>query len=622
MSRRMEKLTSHLQDSFAKTPQNVPEKHIYVQETSGLQNGGVISGDYDYIVCGAGSAGCVVASRLSEDPNVKVLLLEAGATNQVYRVHQPLVTCADLQTSTYDWAYRTVPQKNQNDRISHHPRGKCLGGSSSINTMLYVRGDPRNFDQWEQEYGCEGWSYKDVLPFFLRSEKLVTSDKMDPNFHDSRYHSREGPMAVTDISDPIYHMVSRDTSERFVAACNECGIRGPHDYNGPEQEGVSLSQVTTLNGKRVDSASAFLFDSGAIKRPNLTVVTHAHVERVVIQGDTALGVLVKTGDYDIETLKSDAVPSQFVRARKEVIVSGGAVNTPHILMHSGIGPREELAKFNIPCVADLPVGKSFTDHLLFFLEYAYADNVSSFSGQPLHVLRAFWDYYVNSAGPFMFGPATALAFFRSGIRPEKDGNCLQIHFIPYAQNDLEQIKRNFGLDSSHPQYADSMRHPNRAVFLPSLIRPLSKGVIGLQSASPFDPPRLDPNYLDDEDDVRMLISCYRKCIEIAEKSEAFKGHFKERIINKHSQFDPNSDDYIIEEIRSKACTIYHEASTARMGHPDDPLVVCDAKNLKVKGFKNLRVADASVMPDVISGNTNAPSIMIGERCADFIKKGL
>ncbi|GBG33489.1 Choline dehydrogenase, mitochondrial [Hondaea fermentalgiana] len=617
MAARVEKLVGHLQ---APAAEEGAKATLEAQETSGLQDGGNISGSYDYVVIGAGSAGCVVASRLSEDPNVSVLLLEAGGNNQsVMAVQHPLVKFDELQNSPYDWAHRSTPQTKQDDRVSHWPRGKCLGGSSSINAMLYVRGDPRNYDQWEEEYGCEGWSYKDVLPYFLKSENLITSDKMDSSFHASGHHSTKGPLRVTDLNDPAYEMVSRETGERFVAACSECGIKGPHDYNGPVQEGASLAQVTIHDGKRTDTATCFLFDNDVVKRPNLTVVTHAHVEKIVIQGDTAVGVLVKTGDVDAETLKSDKIPSQFIPIRREVIVSAGTTNTPQVLMLSGIGPRAELEKFNIPVAADLPVGKNLVDHLFAFLEYEYAPGVASFSGKPLQVIKAFWDYYVNSTGPLMSGGVTAMAFLRSGLRPEKDGNDLQIHLVPYPGNDLDRIKANFGLDTTTRETQE--KGLERCNFMVTLDRPHSRGHVGLNSASPFDPPLIDPNYLSEEIDVDALVYCYRKTMEIAEKTKALGPHFAKRVINPDSTFAPDSDAYIREEIRKKTCTVYHPVGTAKMGSLDDPTVVCDAKTLKVKGFRNIRVADCSVMPDIVSGNTNAPAIMIGERAADMIRAG-
>ncbi|GBG33487.1 Choline dehydrogenase, mitochondrial [Hondaea fermentalgiana] len=574
---------------------------------------------FDYVVIGAGSAGCVAASRLSENPEVSVLLLEAGGSNQTYAVQQPLVTLAGLQNSKFDWAFRSEPQGQQNGRVAHWPRGKCLGGSSSINYMLYVRGDKRNYDQWAREFGCEGWSYEEVLPFFKKSESLTRSKMMDSSYHDAKTHGFEGPLKVTDLGDPKYKFPAKHTSECFVAACEEHGIQGPRDFNGAEQDGAGMAQVTVCDGKRVDTASAFLFATGAMKRSNLTVLTHAHVEQIVIENGTAIGVRFKSGKHSAATLKSDAVPSRFAGARHEVVLSAGAVGTPQLLMLSGVGPREELQKHGIACVSDLPVGENLSDHLLIPIEYAIEKHIPSFSGSGSEVLRGFYDYYSKRNGTFAAPLVTAMAFFRSGVRPEEDGNDVQIHFCPYAFNDKKVLRDNLGYDTSQPRYKD-LGPPARVMFIPTAIRPRSKGSVKLRSASAFDSPVIDPKYLDHDDDLRMLTACYRKCIELAEKSTAFKNHLGARTVNEDSAYAPNSDEYIEEEIRNCSLTIYHPVGTAKMGRVDDPNTVVDAKTLKVKGVRNLRVADASVFPEVPSGNTNAPAIMVGERVADMISK--
>ncbi|GBG33482.1 Choline dehydrogenase, mitochondrial [Hondaea fermentalgiana] len=618
-ARRVEKIAGHLRGDSGGS--NVDEKArrrgLQAQETAGLVDGGEILAEYDYIVVGAGSAGCVVASRLSEDPKVSVLLLEAGGNNQTFSVRHPLVTCATLQNSQYDWGFRSEPQQNQNERVSYWPRGKCLGGSSSINYMLYVRCDPRNYDQYANEFGCEGWSYKEVLPFFRKSENLITSQKMDPTHHSDEYRSRKGPLKVIDLSDPHFEFQTKYVSECFVSACNEKGIQGPHDFNSGKQDGANLAQVSVADGKRSDTASMFLFETGALKRPNLTVMTHAHVQKLVTQGDLVTGVVFKAGDHDMKTLRTSAVPSRFVAARKEVVISAGAVGTPQILMLSGIGPHEELEQLGIPCIADLPVGRNMSDHLMCPLPYAVKDHAPGFSGSFMEIAQGFWDYYVKGQGIFSFPFITAMAFFRSGIRPEEDGNDLQIHFTPYTMDDHELLKRNFGTDITHPRFQDELP-PKRVMFIPSLVRPKSKGSVTLRSACPFDAPRIEPNYLDHEDDMEMFLHCYRKCMEIAETSEAFKDVLGERIVNAYSEYDPNSDEYIREELRETSVTIYHPVGTAKMGRVEDPTTVVDAKTLKVKGFLNLRVADASIFPEVPSGNTNAPAIMAGERVAHMI----
>lgn len=614
-ARRVHKLVSHLQAS-GKT-----NAGLGTQETAGLQQGGDLPSEFDYVVIGAGSAGCVVASRLSEDPKVSVLLLEAGGTNQESQVRHPMLTCPTLQNGPFDWAMRTVPQESMINRKSHWARGKGLGGSSSINYMLYVRGDPRNFDQWANEFGCDGWSSKECLPFFKKSENLLTSNKIQKGHHDEGYHGRTGPLKVTDLTDPALTFPAREICNRFVAACDEAGIPGPHDYNGATQTGASMCQVNVHDGKRCDTASMFLYETGALQRPNLTVMTYAHVQKIVTQGDTATGVIFKSGNYDAEKLKSDEIPSQFVGVRKEVIVSAGAVNTPQILMLSGIGPRDELARHNIPCVADLPVGKNLSDHVLTFITYPINPNVPQFSGKPLELMKAFWDYYVSGSGTLSVPIILATAFFRSGIRPEEDGNDLQIHFSPYNNSDPALTEKNFGYNMSLPRYQDTTDYGPCLNVLPSLVRPRSKGEVTLRSNCPFDKVVIDPRYFSDEDDMKMLIACYRKCIEIVDNSTALQDILGPRVINKASKNDPNSDAYIIEEIREQTVTIFHPVGTAKMGRLDDPTAVCDARTLKVKGFKNLRVADASVMPEITSGNTHAPSVMIGERCADFIRSG-
>mmetsp|Transcript_12695 Transcript_12695/g.22615 ORF Transcript_12695/g.22615 Transcript_12695/m.22615 type:complete len:595 (+) Transcript_12695:112-1896(+) len=581
---------------------------------------GEVASDYDYIVVGGGSAGCVVASRLSEDPSVSVLLLEAGGDNNHFMVRSPLATLANVQNSKFDWAFRTTPQKHTSNRVSHQPRGKALGGSSSINYMLYVRGDPRNWDQFASEHGCgEQWNYKNMLPLFKKSETFSGSVKAKAQL-DPDSHGTDGPLHVTAVWDEIYKMWSKDVSSRFVDACDASGVRRTGDYNGPAQEGASLSQVTTKNGCRMDTATAFLRDTGAYKRENLTVMGHAHVARVVFQGSKAVGVTFKVGD-NLERLKSRTVPTRFVSAKREIILCAGAYGTPQLLMLSGVGPKEHLQAKEIPVVADLPgVGSNLQDHIMVPVHFKGEKGANLRPMYLFHVLTEMVKYYLFSQGIMMLPAVTAVAFFRSGLRKSEDGNDLQLHVFPYVDNQNAEIaKNNLGYcPTKNPRYDVSMLPSTGLIILPTLLRPKSKGTVRLRTSSAFDHPIIDPHYLEHPDDMKMLKHAYKKTLEIARKP-AFEGMLtKDQHVYEGSKFAPETDEYIEEHIRDEAITVYHPTSTAKMGDPKDLSVVVDAKTLKVKGFDNLRVADASVLPYVVSGNTNAPSIVVGEKCAELI----
>lgn len=593
-------------------------------ETAGLQAGGDAMASYDYVVVGAGSAGCVVASRLSEDPKISVLLLEAGGSNQEFRVRSPMITNPGLQNSDMDWAYRTTPQEHTAGRVSHWPRGKTLGGCSSINYSLYVRGDPRNFDQWAERHGCAGWGYADMLPWFKKSENLCCSPDMRASGqHHEASHGFNGPMEVTDGWDSMYDEVAtRETTRRFVEACNESGIRGPHDYNGPEQEGASFTQFNVKDGTRNDTASAFLFKNGALQRPNLTVMTHAHATKVVFQGTRATGVAYKSGDLPAAALGGRPVAMRLVNAKKEVVLCLGAVATPQLLMLSGVGPRAHLEELGIPVVADLPgVGEGLQDHLMSPLTYALKPHANFFAPTLLNVGRELANYMVRSKGTLMVPMVTGTAFFRTGVREEADGNDVQIHVLPYLGTDREQMGQNLGYDMSAPRFEEELQPDAGVVLLASLVRPFSTGRVRLRTADPFDHPLVDPCYLEDERDMEMLVKCSREIRRIAETTEAFEGYLDGWHTNPYSAHDPESDAYLEECIREEVVTIYHPTSTCKMGRVDDPMVVVDPASLEIKGLQGIRIADASVMPEIISGNTNAPTIAIGERCADFIRNG-
>nr|XP_034331218.1 alcohol dehydrogenase [acceptor] isoform X2 [Crassostrea gigas] len=561
----------------------------------------VLNGTYDYIIVGAGSAGCVLANRLTEDLTSTVLIVEAGGSEEENEVMHIPALPGLLQNTKQDWAFRTVPQKKScqglKDQRSAWPRGKVLGGSSSINFMHYIRGSRHDFDGWAKE-GCEGWSYKDVLPYFIKSE-----DNQISRLKDSAYHGTGGPLVVSDgVSSPINDKVYRRGMEELGYKTVDC--------NGESQTGFCFGQETVRNGERWSTAKAFL--RPAMNRPNLHVSTNSYVTKILIEKGKAVGIwLVK------DNVKYT------VKARKEVILSAGAVNSPQILMLSGIGPKEHLSSLKIPVKVDLPVGNNLEDHLMLFM--IFRDNTSSgFNPSDWADLQ----YKLFRSGPFGKVHLEASAFFGEG---RKVPPYFQVLFYT-IQARTEYARAFQGMYNYNPQIIEGMANfyksileKDEGMFMAcnGLLHPKSRGTIRLQSADPFDPPLIDPNYLDHPDDVKDFLKGLKEMLRLA-NTTAFRSvgaspsdPYKEYYPPCNSLPYP-SDEYLTCRLRHYVYTIYHSTSTCRMGKDDDDTAVVDLQ-LRVKGISNLRVVDASVMRHVTSGNTNAPTIMIAEKAADLIR---
>lgn len=529
-----------------------------------------MSDRFDYVIVGAGSAGCVLAGRLSENRDVSVCVLEAGGSDKKAVIQTPMLLQFAITNPTINWDYWTEPQKNLNDRKLYWPRGKTLGGSSSINAMHYMRGALENYDEWEQRYGATGWGRDAALEAFKRVENNEN--------HGAPYHGKDGPLNVKTI-DPLNPL-----TERYFEACRRHQIPDNPDHNGAQQEGFGTYQVTQKDGKRCSAADAFL--KPAMQRPNLTVVTGAKARRIVLDNGRAVGVEIES-DGEIQT----------VHANREVILSGGALNSPQLLMLSGIGPADHLRDVGVSVEQDLPgVGANLQDHLDIM---ARAKTKSATSiGYSLRkfpaTARDVLQWALTGTGKFTVNPVQGCGFIKSSRA--RDLPDIQLVFIP-------------ALASPHGR--DTLTGHGMSLHACHLY-PQSAGSLKLASADPNDPVLIDPNYLDHEEDVEVMTDCLQIARDLL-LSDAFEGEFNGLDL----PADPGaSRAQLTDEVRDRAETLYHPTSTCAMGTGE--LSVTDDQ-CRVRGVEGLRVVDASVMPRVVGGNTNAPTIMIATRAADMIQ---
>jgi len=524
---------------------------------------------FDYIIVGAGSAGAVLANRLTENGRYTVLLLEAGPEDKNPWVHVPLGYGKLFSNAALNWLYSTTPNSEQVNRRIPQPRGKVLGGSSAINGMVYIRGDKSDYDQWRQ-FGNTGWSYDDVLPYFRKAE--------DQQRGEDEFHGVGGPLAVSDVYEE--HPIAKAFIESAVAA----GFKRNDDFNGAEQEGFGYVQWTIRNGRRCSTGVAYL--KPARKRPNLTIATNAHALQILFDGRKATGI-----EYAQEGKTKTAL------AGREVIVSGGAINSPQLLQLSGLGPAGLLREHGIDVIADMPgVGNHLQDHINGPLMFRLNQNISANDviNSISQRIRTGMQYALTRKGFLAMGVSMGGGFYKvdpAAVAPE-----IQSQVMLFSSHDVGGMPHKF---------------PG-ATVVNALLRPESRGHVNIVSADPYTAPDIQPNYLTAQKDRDILIGGMKIARTIVTQAP-----FQKYIVEEHEPgMDCTNDADWLDYLQRRGRTSYHPSSTCRMGsNPDD---VVDAR-LRVHGFEGLRVADASIMPSLVSGNTNAPTVMIGEKAADMIQ---
>ncbi|MDB5977746.1 MAG: FAD-dependent oxidoreductase [Nevskia sp.] len=531
---------------------------------------------YDFVIVGGGSAGCVLANRLSASGKWQVLLLEAGPADSNPFIHMPTGIIPVIRSNVLNWKFWTTPQQSCGGRPMFWPRGRTLGGSSSINAMCYIRGNAWDYDHWAS-LGNEGWSYKDVLPYFRKMENFEAIDKVPAG---REFHGSGGPLNVAE------HRFVNPLMTAFVEAGQQAGYKKTADFNGAQQEGIGYYHVMQKDGERCSNARGFL--TPVLDRPNLKVITGAHAARVLFEGKCAVGVrYLQNGRY------AEAM------ARKEVILSAGAIGSPQLLLLSGVGPRAQIEQYGIQAVHELPgVGENLQDHLDIHVtwEEKTRHGISLHWTSLWRSLKSLFQYLTGHRGELTSNLAQAGGFVKSD--PAQAIPDLQWHLVPFVY-------------SNHGQDLTPLFKYYAFTLMTCFLRPESRGTVRLASSDPLAPPLIDANYLATPRDMDALVKGFKLARQVLEQP-AFAPH---RLQEMEPGAAVQSDEQIRDFIRRRAETVYHPVGTCKMGR--DAMAVVDSR-LRVHGLPGLRVVDASIMPTLIGGNTNAPTTMIAERAADLI----